>query len=192
MEPRLKTSKKWTTFPAEYLEQIQSVFNENFAQFLDQGSVLVEGRIYPEEILFQAGYLEKGRLKQVNFEVSVGYTQDEGHALSQIHRCVDAAASMLLEFLEEEKTSSDYPLSWKEVNFDNGSIFVRLTTENSALEKEADRLLGLANDEIVQEGGSDEDALERAEIDPEISPDPEDWEQDQDEEVPPSNKRRLH
>ncbi len=46
MNPRLKSSKKWTAFPKEYSDQIQTVFKENFAQIFDQGQLMIEGRTY--------------------------------------------------------------------------------------------------------------------------------------------------
>ena len=102
MNPRLKSSKKWTAFPKEYTEQIQTVFKENFAQYLEDAELIVEGRIYTEEIMLRVGYLEKGRLAQANFEVSMNYSQEQQDAMKRIHNCIDAAASMMMEYLEND------------------------------------------------------------------------------------------
>lgn len=182
MEPRLKTSKKWTSFPKEYLQQIEAVFHENFAQFLPEGKLIIEGRIYPEEILFRAGYLEAGRLTQANFEFSAHYTAEDGHALRQIHLCVDAAGSLLLEYLTEEK-KDEYPLLWKEITFTDELVYFKFSTENSDLENEANKLLGLDPDVMVAEENDSEDALARAVIDEELSPEAdEDWAEDLEDE----------
>ena len=171
MNPRLKSSKKWTAFPAEYTQQIQNVFNENFSQFLDEAEILIDGRIYPEEILLRVGYHEKDRLAQANFEVSMGYSQQDQDAVQRIHNCVDAAASMMMEYLESEDEEVDFPYVWKEIPFQGKKIFVQFTTENSSLEAQADALLGLNETDLVHdEEGDDEDALSRAEQDEELSP----------------------
>ncbi len=202
MNPRLKTSKKWTAFPKEYSDQIQSVFTENFATYLKNAELIVEGRIYPEEIMLRVGYHEKNRLAQANFEVSMNYSQEKQDAISKIHSCVDAAASMMLEYLEND-SEVDFPYTWKEVDFQGQKLFLQFNTENSSLEAEANKLLGIEEDTLlVDEEDESEDALARAELSEELSP-PRDDDQiessdqdDQDsEELSASNstkKKTLH
>lgn len=171
MIPRLKSSKKWTAFPKEYSDQIQGVFKENFAQFLDNAELIIEGRIYQEEIVLRVGYHEEGRLAQANFEVSMNYSQEQQDAVSRIHNCVDAAASMMMEFLENEG-EVDFPYTWKEVPFQGKKVYLKFSTENSNLEAEANKLLGLSEDEMLHDTApeEDEDALSRAEQSEELSP----------------------
>lgn len=167
MNPRLKSSKKSTAFPKEYSQQIQSVFNENFAQYLEDAEILVEGRIYPEEITLRIGYREKGRLTQANFEVSTGYSPEKQDTVQKIHNCVDAAASLMLEYFEilaDENKELDFPYTWKELPFDGFKVYFQFTTENSELEAEANKLLGLAEGEMILEEDEDEDALSVAEV----------------------------
>lgn len=178
MNPRLKSSKKWTSFPKEYSDQILTVFTENFAQYLDQGELIIEGRIYPEEILLRVGYLEKGRLAQANFEISMNYSQEDQDAVKRIHNCVDAAASMMLEYLENDG-EVDFPYLWKEVPFEGKNLFLQFNTENSSLEAEANKLLGLDEDALLREVvENDEDALSRAELSEELSPPRDDDDED--------------
>lgn len=181
MNPRLKSSKKWTSFPKEYSDQIQTVFKENFAQYLDQGELIIEGRIYPEEIMLRVGYLEKGRLAQANFEVSMNYSRDDQDAIKRIHNCVDAAASMMMEYLENDG-EVDFPYTWKEFPFQGKKIYLQFNTENSSLEAQANKLLGADDDSMLhEENESDEDALSRAEQSEELSP-PRDDEDSEDRE----------
>lgn len=193
MTPRLKSSKKWTTFPKEYSEQIQNVFKENFAPYLEDNSELVvEGRIYSEEITLRVGYREEGRLSQANFETSITYNQENNDALEMIHNCVDAAASMMMEYFETEG-ESDFPYTWKEVPFKKSKIYLRFSTENSALEAEANKLLGLSEEDMLnEEDPTDEDALSMAEQSEELSPprDEDDYLEDDDEDEDP--KGNLH
>ncbi|WII71107.1 hypothetical protein QJS83_11610 [Bdellovibrio sp. 22V] len=179
MNPRLKSSKKWTAFPKEYSEQIQAVFRENFSQYLENAELLIEGRIYTEEIVLRVGHHEEGRLAQANFEVSMNYSQSEQDAVSRIHNCVDAAASMMMEYFEKEG-EVDFPYVWKEYPFQGKKLYLQFTTENSSLEAEANKLLGLEDDTLLhEEDESDEDALSRAEQSEELSPprDDEDYEE---------------
>lgn len=170
MIPRLKSSKKWTAFPKEYSKQIQTVFKENFAQYLKEGEILIEGRIYPEEILLRVGYLEKGRLAQANFEVSTSYSQEEQDTLGRINNCVDAAAGMLMDYFENDG-DVDFPYTWKEFPFQGKKLFVQYTTENSSLEAQANQLLGMDENTLYHDvDEEDEDALSRAEQDEELSP----------------------
>ena len=141
LSPRLKSSKKWTAFPAEYTKQMESVFRENFAVHLTDGTIKIEGRIYPQEILLRVGYHKKGELRQANFEISMEHSPSEQDALERINNCVDAAASMLLDYFEAEE-GADLPYVWQEYPFQDKKLYLQFTTENSDLEKEADRLIG--------------------------------------------------
>lgn len=179
MNPRLKSSKKWTQFPAEYSDQIQAVFRENFAQYLDetQAELIVDGRIYPEEIMLRIGYHEKGRLAQANFEVSINYSQESDEAINSIHKCVDVAASMMIEYFEKDR-DADFPYAWKEFTFQGKKVYLKFSSENSVLEAEANKLLGIDPDALLNEDEETEDALAFAEHSEELSP-PRDDDEDQ-------------
>lgn len=171
MQPRLKTSKKWTHFPKEYVEQIQTVFSENFLEQLADNKLVIEGRIYPAEVLLRVGIHKKGQLRQANFEVSMDYNPKEKDALERIHNCIDAAASMMADYFELEE-EADFPRTWQEFPFQGKKIFLQFTTENSDLEAQANALLGENTEALVLEIESD-DALAHAEIDPALSDDTE-------------------
>jgi hypothetical protein len=143
MKPRLTSSKKWTTFPTEFLEQIRNVFHENFKAQSEKGRFIIEGRIYPEEVLLLAGYLENGRLKQLNVEASMTCDPKSMDATDKIFTCVDAAAAMMLEIFEAPDAEElDVPLSWKEITFDGQTLFLKHSSTNTELESLADQLLG--------------------------------------------------
>lgn len=161
MKPRLTTSKKWTDFPKEYTAQIINAFNQNFAAQLAGAKLIVEGRIYKEEILLRVGFQEKGRLAQPNFEVSMSYAFKESEALARIHDCIDAAASMMDEYFQTDG-ETDFPRSWKEYEFNGRKVFLQFSTVNTSLEAEADKLLGIGADSFYQEDEDTEDALDVA------------------------------
>jgi hypothetical protein len=162
MNPRLKTSKKWTEFPKEYLTQIQDVFQETFKKHLEHAKLIVEGRIYTEEILLRVGVLEKGRLAQINFEVSMNYSTKTKDAVDRIHDAIDAVASLMNDYFASNG-EIEFPLTWQEFEFNKRSLYIQFTTVNSTLEAEADALLGKSFEEMVQEDKETEDALSRAE-----------------------------
>jgi|GEM_PF-634520 hypothetical protein len=169
MNPRMKSSKKWTAFPKEYLTQIKTVFTENFATHLQNAELIVDGRIYTAEIMLRVGILEKGRIAQANFEVSMDYSQEAQDAVERIHNCIDAAASMMMEYFENNG-EVDFPYVWKEFPFQGKKLFLQYSSENSSLEAEANRLLGVSEEDIVNEENEDDDALTRAETSEELSP----------------------
>lgn len=154
MRPRLVTSTKWTAFPKAYIDQIQEVFQEAFAEQLQTGKFVVEGRLYPEEICLRVGYLAQGRLQQNNFEVSIDYSGLTGDAQARIHSCIDAAASLMNEFFLAEG-DVELPLNWKNFDFNSVELWVQYNTINSALEAEADALLGKSPLGLVQEDDED-------------------------------------
>jgi hypothetical protein len=168
VQPRLKTSKKWTAFPKEYADQILGVYRENFAEMIGERKLILERRIYATEVVLRVGYLEPGRLKQANFEVSMDYSPKEKDAVERIHNCVDAAASMLLEYFDNEGVV-DFPLKWESFPFQKRTLFLKYSTENTELEAEANKLLGVQENSLLLEDEDTDDALAHAEIDEELS-----------------------
>lgn len=162
MIPRLKSSNKWTDFPKEYLNQIKDVFSQGFAKNLKNHKLIVQGRIYPSELILRVGCLEQGRLMQANFEVSVGYDAKKQNILDCIHTGVDAAASMMQEYFEKQG-HVDFPRQWKEYDFNQTKVYLQFSTVNTDLEAQANELLGENFGDLVVETTLDEDALDRAE-----------------------------
>lgn len=185
MEPRKKESKKWTSLPPDFSAQIKSVFEDSFKIQLKGKSLRIDGRIYPSEIMLRVGLAEKGRLKHENFEVSLDHSPEKQDTIPKIHLAVDAIASMMMDYFEKSlsKTNvedaevdadadpenseaddsegygstfgSDLPYSWKKINFENEPIWFQFSTENSDLEAEANKLLGLdpEDDSLAAEDG---------------------------------------
>lgn len=170
MKARLNSSKKWTPFPQELQEQIRSAFLENFQAQLQNKEVLVEGRIYSEELAMQIGISTKGQLKQANFEISVNYDKNTDNVISKIYTCVDVAASMMADYFESNE-EIEFPLYWTEYPFENTKVWLQFSTENVSLEAEADRILGIEDDHLVKNSDAEEEtdeAMDRSEVlDPE-------------------------
>ncbi len=150
MTPRLPSSKKWTAVPAELCTQIRDVFAENFAEQRALGTFLVEGRFYSNELLLRLGFLPKGRLRQANFEVSIDFAPEKQNALELVHLAVDCIASLIADYFESDQELDSFPIEWKSYKVEKREIFVQVSTVNSSLEADADRLLGAASEDLVQ------------------------------------------
>jgi hypothetical protein len=190
--PRLASSKQWTDLPKEFTDKICQIFNDQFKIEVQHGSFLVEGRIYPQEIVIRLGYLEGGRLKQINFEASLDIprpktpeelaetkslaesmeagTEKKTGTMDLIYTGIDALGSLMEEYFEtDDEDELDVPPQWKEYDFEGDQVYLQYSTLNTRLEQEADRLLGLLDDALVQEQGPSEDALANADIDTELA-----------------------
>lgn len=149
LKPRLKSSLKWTSVPDELLKQIVTVCRENFPAKAKKGKFLATGHIYAEEILFQLGYLENNRVRQLNFNVSVQFNPRKDNALKMIHLALDCAASLMSNHFEED--DEEGPTEWEAIAVEGRTVYFCMTTENTELESEADRLLGQHADDLVKE-----------------------------------------
>lgn len=186
--PRLASSRKWTGLPTEFLLNLQNVFKEEFKHEAQHGDFLFEGRIYPEELILRVGYLEKGRLKQVNFEASIDLPKPEERTaenlsketesseskestvMQRLYSCVDALGSLMEEYFEiGDDNEMDIPEKWSPFDFEGETVYLQRSSYNTKLEEEADRLLGLLDKRLVHEESPSEDALENAEINSELA-----------------------
>lgn len=132
------------------MAQVKSIFTESFQSHIGGDSIETEGRIYPEEILMRLSIVPQKGLKQRGFEVSLQYKKDKDNVLKLVHLAVDAIGS-LFEQLFASQDDHDFPRIWQEVDFEGRTIFIQYTTSNTALEDEANRLLGEhGNDDLAQ------------------------------------------
>jgi hypothetical protein len=183
MNPRLSTLKTWTSLPREFREKAAQVFAQNFRKESVKGDFVIDGRIYPTEIILRAGYTEKGRLKQTNFEVSIdlnlGMAADQGtdkSSMDQLFLGIDVLGSVFethFEHLSEEESDDvEYPYTWEEFEFDDHKVHLRFSTVNTRLEDEADRILGQGAPGLFNEDHeASTDAMTRAEIDSDLAKD---------------------
>jgi hypothetical protein len=162
MSPRRPSSKKWTAFPKEFSDNVHAVFKDSFGAKIGDATLILDGRIYPEELALRVGIREKGRLKQANFETSVDYEADKPETLDRIHDLVDVCASMMMEYLETDG-EVEFPFAWKEYPFKGKSIYLQYNGENSELEEQANALLGISGEALLHEEPASQDALDRAE-----------------------------
>ena len=173
--PRLPSSNTWTELPKEFTEKVKTIFVNQFKVEGGYGEFLIEGRIYPDEVVVRAGFIEKGRLKQANFEASMDRVKTpEDKTMDALYSAIDALGGLMEEFFEldggEDGTEElDVPLNWQPYDFEGETVYLQQSTVNSRLEAEADRILGLLEKSLVQEENQSEDALARAEIDSELA-----------------------
>ncbi len=157
MDPRLSTSRKWSPLPTELMKQIQSVFKQNFSAQIGRGTIVAEGKIFPEEILISVGFRAEKAMRQANWLVSIAYKKNKDNVLQLLHLAVDAAASLFEQTFSAE-SDKDFPRLWEEVDFEGRKIYVQFTSANSELEAEADKLLGVKVEPgKVAQGDWDED-----------------------------------
>ena len=151
MNPRYKSNKKWTEFPADLTGGISDIFKQNFkAQLGDNTEVHVSGRFYEKEILVQVGLHKKGELRYNNFEVSLDHKNEPDKVIEQVYMAVDAIASLILEFFENGE-EIELPYTWMEYPFNGEKVWLQFSTENPQLKDAADKLLGEANDSLLKE-----------------------------------------
>jgi hypothetical protein len=160
MKPRYKISQKWTAFPAEFAEQIRSVFVQNFEKQLGKTmSLSVDGRIFQKEITLRIGLHSKGDLKHFNFEASIDLppnpAKDENKIFETISVAVDALAGLVADYFENDQ-DIEVPYVWTESKVDGKSVWIQHSTENPDLEAEANKLLGLEDDDGVLKDADDE------------------------------------
>jgi hypothetical protein len=151
MEPRLKTSTKWTPFPSELNENAALVLMERFSEDydLDGSHFVVDGRIYSQEIVGRFGLYSKNSLKQQNFEISFEYDSSKEKALDLIHQSMDVVEHLWQELFEDDLDDSELLKTWQTLPYEKKMYFFRYSTLNTKLEEEADKLLSQFDKKLV-------------------------------------------
>lgn len=172
------TSKaSWTSLPEEFAFKVLSALEKEFPEQSKVGEFITEGKIFDSEILVRIGYLENGRLRQINFEASLDYDRERTEdIIENFYICIDALAGWMHQYFEQvaKDEDVDLPLVWRASDFKNNTVFFQYSTVNSRLEQEADRLLGTLANDLFNEDLPSEDAFEHAVVDPDLSKDKQD------------------
>lgn len=148
MNPRKKESKKWSTLPPELSKQIKTVFEENFKSQLQGKTLKVEGRIYPTEVLMRIGINTAGELRYQNFEVSIDHSPEKQNTIQMITIAVDAIASLIFDYFDKEEIH-EMPYVWQEYPFEKHTLWLQFSSVNSDLESQANKLLGLKDENTL-------------------------------------------
>ncbi|MES2962951.1 MAG: hypothetical protein V4760_03605, partial [Bdellovibrionota bacterium] len=148
--PRLATSKVSTAVPPEFLAKVRGVFEKQFEIETDLGEFIADGLIFPDEVVLRIGYLESGRLKQINFEASMDIKKTKladsdattpVGTMERLYTLIDVLGSLMEEYFQagQIEDDMDLPLSWREMEFEGETVYIQHTTVNTRLEEEADR-----------------------------------------------------
>lgn len=148
MDPRNKGSNKhkYQPVPKDFLKLVEETFKEKYAEFLADKNLVVDGAIFPEELILVVGFKNKNeKVRQINFESSMDYTvnfeEDENSkVLENIHLCIDALDAMFAEYVEADG-DLEMPKLWTEFDFDEQKVYLKSSTDNIELEKLADEFL---------------------------------------------------
>jgi hypothetical protein len=158
--PEKNHPKKWTRFPPELLQQVEGIFAEGFKRNLPvSAKINADGRIYSDELLFRVGFRVTGELAQKNFEVSLDFDPKKENALKKIHLAIDCAASVMEEYFSSDSPHpwDDLPKIWQDIQIQNQTVYIQVSSANPELEAEADKILasggGLpAVDDVLVQG----------------------------------------
>lgn len=192
--PRLLTSRQWSSLPTEFAFKVRDVFAKQFDDEAKLGQFVVDGRIYASEITVRVGYLESGRLQQINFEASMDllpdgksvsaletedpdlhFAKNENQTMKLLYVCIDAIGSLMEEYFDVGGIDEmDVPNTWRAYEIEGETVYLQYSTVNTQLEAEADRLLGMSSSDarttgLYNEDPLSEDALSKAEIDSDLT-----------------------
>lgn len=190
MEPRKSRSAKWTELPKDYVKQVTNALRESFADEIKSGKFVVEGRIYSDELLVRMGFLEKGRIRQRNFEMSLDYRAGKDDTLKLLNLAVDVGATMLEEMFSAT-SDQDFPRLWQPYEVEGRNVYVQFSAENSELDKAADELLGKDDASLVKDApdvDEDEEVLKKLQKQIGVDDLSTDFPDDDDGEDPPPTK----
>ncbi len=148
MDPRNSTSlkHKQQPVPKDFLKLVKETFQEKYAEFVADKTLIVDGAIFPDELILVVGLKNKNeKIRQINFECSLDYkvdyeNDDDGKVLEKIHLGIDALDAMFAEYAEADG-DIEMPKLWTEFEFEGGKIYLKSSTDNIELEKAAEEFL---------------------------------------------------
>lgn len=144
------------------MEKVQKAIEKELFQYSNNGQIILNGRIFSDEIVLSLGFLAKNSIRQVNFVVSADIEpspeEENPPFLLTIEKGLHFLQLCLLDYFErKEELVEDFPKVWHKVQFNDETLFVRIDPTNSELESEANKILGLKEDTLYNDSDEDDD-----------------------------------
>lgn len=149
MEPRLKSSRQWSNLPSDLLDMMMKLLAESFPGDLQKYNLIVEGRMYPEEVILRIGYNKPGDLRQENFEGSIDFKPGKEKVVDQVQTLFEATTSVLHSYFKAPDL--ELPQQWTKYDWEPKEVFLQHSRVNSGLESQADALLGIDESSLINQ-----------------------------------------
>lgn len=149
---RKRQTKRPTALPKEFLKTVSDLFHKQFKSKLGGSTFLVNGNLYPEELVLCVSLSHPKTLQSASMHISNSLAKNVAEnpekVTEQLKSMVDVAASWfsqcfsagsgLESVLEEMK---DAVTTWQEFEWEEQQLFVLLNRTNYTLERAADDFL---------------------------------------------------
>ncbi len=174
LERRKDTPHKGVRIPKEYLEMIETLFNETFSKVLlgptsDHEHFLVFGEMFPDEVLIAISLCPRPSEKDFRISRNTCYASidypvpvpagspapSESEKLrTAVNACVDASASFFQTYFDEGRPldyETEYHQGWTKIQLDSKApvVYLSINRDNLELESAANLLLGDDFDETL-------------------------------------------
>ncbi|MCC6277409.1 MAG: hypothetical protein IT289_05790 [Oligoflexia bacterium] len=143
MKARKASSKKSTDLPADFSKMVREVIETQFKAQAKDKRVVVEGKIFLEEVCLRVGFQSTVGINQVNFEASVDHSPQKKDVMTHLNRALDALGSLISEYFSAEG-DIEVPKEWHPFEFEGAPVYLKVSSDNSDLEQAADRFLAEA------------------------------------------------
>ena len=139
IQPKNTNNKTYASLPTEVIRGVEKELSENFEEAARTGAFLCQIRIYRTEMILRAGYIKKGEIRQVNFDLSKEVFPEKPEPTETLELLIATSKELFHSFFKEERIEDFSPL-WAKVSGSN--ISYRYDGTNTELESKANELLG--------------------------------------------------
>lgn len=131
-------AQKATSLPSDYTKVVKEVFETQFKDSIQNKQFTIEGKIWPDEILFAASLGSTGSLKAVTVFCSVDFDPNASLPTAEelLAACVDVCGHFFQHFFQENPDPIDLrPLVWTPYEWSGRTAFVRVDQSNLQLDQ---------------------------------------------------------
>ena len=163
IQPKNANNKTYASLPIEVTKAVADELSETFEEASNKGLFLCQIRVFRTEMILRAGYIKKGEIKQVNFDVSKDVQPDKPEPVKTLELLVAASKELFHAYFKDERIEDFSPL-WAE--YTNADISYRYDGTNTELETKANELLGeqaleTGDEQMIQGDFSELEELEK-------------------------------
>ena len=169
IQPKNTNNKTYASLPVEVTQAVEKELSQTFEEIAKTGTFFCQIRIYRTEMVLRSGYVKKGEIRQVNFDLSKKIVPEKPEPVKTLEFLIAASKDLFHTYFKHKRTEEFSPVwadfsgtnfsgtnfsesnfsetnfsesNFSETNFSESDISYRYDATNTKLESKANELLG--------------------------------------------------
>ena len=120
IQPKNTNNKTYASLPVEVTQAVEKELSQTFEEIAKTGTFFCQIRIYRTEMVLRSGYVKKGEIRQVNFDLSKKIIPEKPEPVKTLEFLIAASKDLFHTYFKHKRTEEFSPV-WADFSGTNFS-----------------------------------------------------------------------